>query len=122
MRMRHLPCGLVGVVAPLAVTALLVAGGPAALGADDTADRWDGGKGDVHHDTATITSAPWGATEDGTGGHVYRQSDGLALETQHFPDALNQPQFRSTTARPRGPLRHDDGVRPVAPTAVTPEP
>lgn len=36
----------------------------------------------------------------GTGGHVYRQSDGLALETQHFPDSPNQPQFPSTTLRP----------------------
>jgi aldose 1-epimerase len=36
----------------------------------------------------------------GTGGHVYRQSDGLALETQHFPDSPNQPQFPSTVLRP----------------------
>jgi aldose 1-epimerase len=40
------------------------------------------------------------ATLVGTGGHVYRQSDGLALETQHFPDSPNQPQFPSTTLRP----------------------
>jgi aldose 1-epimerase len=36
----------------------------------------------------------------GTGGHVYRQSDGLALETQHFPDSPNQPSFPSTVLRP----------------------
>ena len=36
----------------------------------------------------------------GTGGTVYRQSDGLALETQHFPDSPNQPQFPSTELRP----------------------
>ncbi len=36
----------------------------------------------------------------GTGGTVYRQSDGLALETQHFPDSPNQPEFPSTELRP----------------------
>ncbi len=36
----------------------------------------------------------------GTGGRVYRQGDGLALETQHFPDSPNQPQFPSTELRP----------------------
>jgi aldose 1-epimerase len=40
------------------------------------------------------------ATLVGTGGHVYRQSDGLALETQHFPDSPNQPDFPSTVLRP----------------------
>ncbi|MGH3389578.1 MAG: aldose epimerase family protein, partial [Actinomadura sp.] len=36
----------------------------------------------------------------GTGGRVYRQSDGFALETQHFPDSPNQPGFPSTVLRP----------------------
>jgi aldose 1-epimerase len=36
----------------------------------------------------------------GTGGRVYRQSDGLALETQHFPDSPNQPGFPSTVLLP----------------------
>lgn len=36
----------------------------------------------------------------GSGGHLYRQSDGLALETQHFPDSPNQPDFPSTTLAP----------------------
>ncbi|MCU1618725.1 MAG: Aldose 1-epimerase, partial [Modestobacter sp.] len=36
----------------------------------------------------------------GTGGHIYRQSDGLALETQHFPDSPNEPTFPSTVLRP----------------------
>jgi aldose 1-epimerase len=36
----------------------------------------------------------------GTGGGVYRQGDGLALETQHFPDSPNQPEFPSTVLRP----------------------
>jgi hypothetical protein len=73
--MRQLRRGLVGVVAPLAVAALLVSGGPAALGADDTTDRWGGDKGGGHHDTATITSEPWGATEDGTAVERYTLSN-----------------------------------------------
>jgi aldose 1-epimerase len=36
----------------------------------------------------------------GTGGTVYRQGDGLCLETQHFPDSPNQPSFPSTVLRP----------------------
>jgi aldose 1-epimerase len=36
----------------------------------------------------------------GTSGHEYRQSDGLALETQHFPDSPNEPGFPSTELRP----------------------
>jgi aldose 1-epimerase len=36
----------------------------------------------------------------GTGGRVYRQSDGFALETQHFPDSPNKPGFPSTVLRP----------------------
>lgn len=40
------------------------------------------------------------ATLVGTGGRIYRQSDGFALETQHFPDSPNQPNFPSTVLRP----------------------
>jgi aldose 1-epimerase len=36
----------------------------------------------------------------GTSGSVYRQGDGFALETQHFPDSPNQPDFPSTELRP----------------------
>ncbi len=36
----------------------------------------------------------------GTSGRQYRQGDGLALETQHFPDSPNKPQVPSTTLRP----------------------
>ncbi len=40
------------------------------------------------------------ATLVGTSGRIYRQSDGFALETQHFPDSPNQPNFPSTVLRP----------------------
>lgn len=36
----------------------------------------------------------------GSSGKMYRQSDGLCLETQHFPDSPNQPDFPSTVLRP----------------------
>jgi len=36
----------------------------------------------------------------GSSGRAYRQGDGLALETQHFPDSPNQPGFPSTVLRP----------------------
>ncbi|RMI45161.1 aldose epimerase family protein [Streptomyces triticirhizae] len=36
----------------------------------------------------------------GTSGRAYRQGDGLCLETQHFPDSPNQPDFPSTVLRP----------------------
>jgi aldose 1-epimerase len=36
----------------------------------------------------------------GAGGHTYRQGDGVALETQHFPDSPNQPNFPSSVLRP----------------------
>ena len=40
------------------------------------------------------------ATLAGASGRLYRQSDGLALETQRFPDSPNQPHFPSTVLRP----------------------
>ena len=40
------------------------------------------------------------ATEIGAAGKMYRQGDAFALETQHFPDSPNQPNFPSTVLRP----------------------
>jgi aldose 1-epimerase len=36
----------------------------------------------------------------GKRGHVYKQHDGFALETEHFPDSPNHPDFPSTILRP----------------------
>ena len=33
-------------------------------------------------------------------GGLYRQGDGVALETQHFADSPNRPEFPSTVLRP----------------------
>jgi len=35
----------------------------------------------------------------GSAGKMYRQGDGLCLETQHFPDSPNHPDFPSTVLR-----------------------
>jgi aldose 1-epimerase len=36
----------------------------------------------------------------GGAGTMYRQGDGLALETQHYPDSPNHPEFPSTVLQP----------------------
>ena len=36
----------------------------------------------------------------GTSGRTYRQGDAFTLETQHYPDAPNHPNFPSTVLRP----------------------
>nr|WP_105971401.1 aldose epimerase family protein [Streptomyces geranii] len=36
----------------------------------------------------------------GSGGAIHRQGDALCLETQHFPDSPNRPDFPSTVLRP----------------------
>jgi aldose 1-epimerase len=36
----------------------------------------------------------------GKGGQTYRKHSGLCLETQHYPDSPNRPEFPSTTLRP----------------------
>ena len=41
----------------------------------------------------------------GTSGHQYRQGDGFALETQHFPDSPNHANFPSTVLRPGDTFR-----------------
>ncbi len=38
----------------------------------------------------------------GPSARSYRQSAALALETQHFPDSPNHPNFPSTELRPGG--------------------
>jgi aldose 1-epimerase len=36
----------------------------------------------------------------GKRGVVYRQHGGFCLETEHFPDSVNQPKFPSVILRP----------------------
>jgi aldose 1-epimerase len=46
-----------------------------------------------------------GGEPPGKGGRPYAPRDGLCLETQHFPDSPNQPEFPSTIVRPGQPYR-----------------
>jgi len=39
-------------------------------------------------------------TLTGKGGHVYQHRAGLCLETQHYPDSPNKPDFPSTVLKP----------------------
>ncbi|WP_423146053.1 aldose epimerase family protein [Rubrolithibacter danxiaensis] len=41
-----------------------------------------------------------GKTNDGKSGKAYPYRSGLCLETQHFPDSPNKPQFPSTELKP----------------------
>jgi aldose 1-epimerase len=41
-------------------------------------------------------------TITGKRGHVYKQRTGFCLETQHYPDSPNKPDFPSTILRPGG--------------------
>jgi aldose 1-epimerase len=41
----------------------------------------------------------------GKHGYAYKRREGFALETQHFPDSPNHPQFPSTILRPGQTLR-----------------
>jgi aldose 1-epimerase len=47
----------------------------------------------------------------GTGGVVYPRHAGFCLETQHFPDAINQPQFPSVVLRPGTTFRSATAFR-----------
>lgn len=42
----------------------------------------------------------------GKGGRTYRKRDGLCLETQHFPDSPNKPDFPSVVLRPGARYTH----------------
>lgn len=44
-------------------------------------------------------------TVTGKGGAIYRHRGGFCLETQHFPDSPNKPQFPSTILEPGGTYR-----------------
>ena len=50
-------------------------------------------------------------TLTGKSGRVYKQRYGLCLETQHFPDSPNHPNFPSTILRPGRALSVEDRLR-----------
>jgi aldose 1-epimerase len=46
-----------------------------------------------------------GSGPAGKGGRAYAPRDGLCLETQHFPDSPNRPEFPPTVVRPEAAYR-----------------
>lgn len=44
--------------------------------------------------------------QKGKGGKVYNHRSALCLETQHFPDSVNQPEFPSTVLKPGQTYKH----------------
>lgn len=54
-----------------------------------------------------VYTANW-TDENGTGkgGNTYGERHAICLETQHFPDSPNQPQFPSTLLKPGETYRH----------------
>ncbi len=45
-------------------------------------------------------------TIKGKGGAVYKRHQGLCLETQHYPDSVNRPEWPSVVLRPGETYRH----------------
>ena len=56
----------------------------------------------THHSYFNLAGAG-SALDHGAAGQPLRRGDGLCLETQHFPDAPNHPEFPSTVLRPGEP-------------------
>lgn len=56
----------------------------------------------------------------GSAGTAYRQSEGFTLETQHFPDSPNQPNFPSTVLQP-GHEFHSSTIFRFATDAALPD-
>jgi aldose 1-epimerase len=79
---------------------------PTAEGAAFAAELTDPGSGRVMRVHTTepgiqlYTANHLGGDLVGAGGRTYRQGAGLCLETQHFPDSPNRPDFPSTVLRP----------------------
>ena len=46
----------------------------------------------------------------GSSGTTYRQTEGFTLETQHFPDSPNKPNFPTTELKPGQEFRLDDNI------------
>ena len=56
----------------------------------------------------------------GKSGRLYRQGDAVCLETQHWPDSPNHPDYPSTVLRPQRDLPDVDRLPvhdPLTPTA-----
>ncbi len=79
---------------------------PSSLGFKRAAYAWDPASGRA---LGVVTSEPGvqfytgnflDGSQVGKGGVRYQKHAGFCLETQHFPDSINQPSFPSTVLRP----------------------
>ncbi len=66
----------------------------------DSGGAWKSGPPNPASSSTPATSSM--GRSFGPSRRAYRQSDGLALETQHFPNSPNQPGFPTTVLRPGG--------------------
>ena len=67
------------------------------------------------------TSNSLDGTYAGPSGHAYRQTDAIALETQHYPDSPNHPAFPTTALRPGEQFDHTTSFQfGIAGTSTTP--
>ena len=53
-------------------------------------------------------------TIHGKGGKVYQQRGALCMETQHYPDSPNKPQFPSTELKPGATYHTTQAVQPYS--------
>ena len=53
-----------------------------------------------------IYSANWLPTRESDDPSIHRQHNALCLETQHYPDSINQPQFPNTVLKPSEKYDH----------------
>ena len=58
----------------------------------------------------------------GSSGTTYRPTDGFTLETQHFPDSPNKPNFPSTELKPGQEFRSTTIFRFATDTPLPPLP
>jgi len=58
----------------------------------------------------------------GSSGTTYRQTEGFTLETQHFPDSPNKPNFPTTELKPGQEFRSTTVYRFSSDTALPPVP
>ena len=49
---------------------------------------------------SSIQAISWTEPSSGKQGHPYKLRNGLCLETQHYPDSPNHPDFPSTILKP----------------------
>ena len=58
-------------------------------------------------DSATLSGRADSSGNVGKGGKKYEKHHGICLETQHFPDSINQPNFPPVLLKPGEVYTHE---------------